>query len=108
MGKLINQINIVIIAVIAYFVYNHYNLKIKPFLNIPPIQSDIEEGRCKFVPDLVGCEDIKISEDSSFGVLACGSDFEFKQVWGYCKHYGIDSDKYKQARLDKFYHYDLD
>jgi hypothetical protein len=40
--------------------------------------------------------------------LACGSDFEFKQVWGHCNHYGIDSNKYKQATLDKFYHYDLD
>jgi hypothetical protein len=50
MGKLINQISIVIIAVIAYTVYNHYNLKIKPLFNIPPIQTDIEPGRCKLIP----------------------------------------------------------
>jgi hypothetical protein len=57
---------------------------------------------------LAGCEDMKISEDSTFGILACGKDFKFKKLWAGCEHYGINSAKYKQATLDKFYHYDLD
>jgi hypothetical protein len=60
MNKLFNQAGIVILAIIAYLCYNHYNLKFKPIFDIPPIQNDIEEGRCKFIPGNIAFAVIKL------------------------------------------------
>jgi hypothetical protein len=46
---IISPINILLVAILAYFIYNHYETKIAPLFNISSISNELASERCEVI-----------------------------------------------------------
>ncbi|KXN73081.1 hypothetical protein CONCODRAFT_68510 [Conidiobolus coronatus NRRL 28638] len=103
----ISPINILLVAILSFCVYNYYQTKIAPLFNISPISNELASDRCEVIKGPTGCEDIIIPSGASFGILACGPDVLYKKTWGSSGYRNLAKNPIKQKVLDKLYHFDL-